>query len=419
LKANSSLSVVATKIALGGFPKFITAVQSQESPIEFVETHAVSKLYSMTKHDLGKALEEFSEFDHVVLRLSGENPMEFIALLRIYGLLDVFMRRTYSASFWSMDSHHLGKHEAKAARFFDHTFIAHSEYLHLFDEKTATHLPCAFSLASNFRVSQTLAAFLRSKKGQTKKGSICAPFSAYPWQSRNLGYLKGMWAAQDLGVENFFGSVRRGHQPNEGLIQSILSSSVVLNLSLSNDLNMRNFEALALNKVLLTNHVSDHEILDAFRQNIVFLKPDLSDLKERMIEALAIQPRDISAEFLESHSLWPRIEEILKVIIARPSDSSPPTIPRLTLFDKAEQFSEPAEVVFTSYGPNYLLARSRWISAGDFRKVFEKSGTRLGTIVSVFSVWSLCLAAHVLARTIRRLPLIRASLRASRARFLL
>lgn len=170
MKANSSLSVVATKIGLGGFPRFITAVQSQESPIEFVETHAVSKLYSMTKHDLGKALEEFSEFDHVVLRLSGENPMEFIALLRIYGLLDVFMRRTYSASFWSMDSHHLGKHEAKAARFFDHTFIAHSEYLHLFDEKTATHLPCAFSLASNFRVSQTLAAFCQVKMGKQKRG---------------------------------------------------------------------------------------------------------------------------------------------------------------------------------------------------------------------------------------------------------
>ena len=228
-----------------------------------------------------------------------------------------------------------------------------------------------------------------------------------------------MWAAQDLGVDNFFGSVRGGLQPNEGLIQSILSSSVVLNLSLSNDLNMRNFEALALNKVLLTNHVSDHKVLDAFRQNIVFLKPDLSDLNERMTEALAIQPRDISAEFLESQSLWPRIEEILKVIIASPSDTSPPTIPRLTLFDKAEQFSEPAEVVLTFYGPDYLLARSQWISAVDFRKAFEKSGTRLGTIVSVFSVWSLCLAAHVLARTIRRLPLIRASLRASRARFLL
>ncbi len=408
---------MATRIALGGFPGFITAVQSQARDIEFVETHGVSKLYSMSRNELGKALEDLSEFDHVVFRLSGENPMELIDLLRIYGLLNVFMKRTYSASFWSMDSHHLGRQEAKAARFFDHTFIAHSEYMNLFDEKTATHLPCAFSLASNSRVSQTLAAFSDVKAGKQKRESICAPFAAYPWQNRNLGYLKGMWAAQDLGVEHFFGSVRGGRPPNESLIQSILSNSVVFNLSLSNDLNMRNFEALALNRVLLTNQVSDHEILGAYKQNIVFLKPDLSDLKERMTDALAIQPRDISAEFLERHSLWPRIEEILKVILARSNTTSPPAIPRLTSFDKTERFSEPAEAVFFSYGPNYLLARSQWINAVDFRKAFEKPGTTLGTMVSIFSVWLLCLSAYVLARAIRRLPLIRASLRALKARF--
>jgi hypothetical protein len=408
---------VGTKIGLGGFPGYITSALTEQNQIQFSATDGIGRLFSMNKPELTQALKEFSEFDHVVLRLSGENPMEFIDLLRLYGLLKSFMSRTYSVSFWSMDSHHLGKQEAKAARFFDHVFVAHSEYLHLFDENKASYLPCAFSLASNTRVSQTISKY---QEGEPKDGgnkSLSAPFAAYPWQKRNLGYLKGLWAAQELGISNFFGTVRGGQPANEGLIQQILSHAAVLNLSLSNDLNMRNFETLAFNRVLLTNKVSDHELLKAYGQNIVFLEPDLSDLKAKIIEALETEPQDISTEFLEKHSLWPRVEEITRVLLDKSGDDLPQNLFPLSQFDGPEERSEKEDAVLTSHSASYLLARAEWFSPRDFRKVLGRAESRIGSSIEILSIWLLSIFRHVAARSIGRVTPIRSILRAIRARF--
>ena len=408
---------MAIKIGLGGFPGYITSVETEQKQIQFFPAHGIGRLYSMNKPDLTQALKEFSEFDHVVFRLSGENPMEFIDLLRIYGLLKTFMSRTYSASFWSMDSHHLGKQEAKAARYFDHAFVAHSEYLHLFAENKASYLPCAFSLASNTRVAQTISKYMEGETKNANNKSLCAPFAAYPGQKRNLGYLRGMWAAQELGISNFFGMVRGGQPANEGLIQQILSNAVVFNLSLSNDLNMRNFEALALNRVLLTNKVLDHRLLKAYEQNIVFLKPDLSDLKARIIEALETEPQDISSEFLEKHSLWPRVEEITRVLLDKSGEVLPPNLLRLSEFDRPEEHSEPEDAVITSHSGPYLLARAEWFSLKDFRKALGSAESKIGSSMKILCIWLVSLFRHVAARTIGRFTPIRSMVRAITARF--
>ena len=408
---------MGTKIGLGGFPGYITSVLAEQNQIQFSATNGIGRLYSMNKPALTQALKELSEFDHVVFRLSGENPMEFIDLLRVYGLLKTFMSRTYSASFWSMDSHHLGKQEAKAARCFDHAFVAHSEYLHLFDENKASYLPCAFSLASNSRVSQTISKYQEGELKLASTKSLSAPFAAYPWQKRNLGYLKGLWAAQELGISNFFGTVRGGQPANEGLIQQILSHNVVFNLSLSNDLNMRNFEALALNRVLLTNKVSDHELLKAYGENIVFLKPDLSDLKARIIQALETEPQDISTKFLEKHSLWPRIEEITRVLLDKSGDDLPQNLSPLSQFDRPEEYSEPEDAVLTPHSASHLLARAEWFSPRDFRKALSKAESRIIPRIGILSMWLGNLLHHIVARTIGRFTPIRSFLRAIRARF--
>lgn len=408
---------MAIKIALGGFPGYITSVQTEQKQIQFFPAHGIGRLYSMNKPDLTQALKEFSEFDHVVFRLSGENPMEFIDLLRIYGLLKKFMDRTYSASFWSMDSHHLGKQEARAARYFNHAFVAHSEYLHLFDENQASHLPCAFSLASNTRVSQTISKYIEGEPKNANNKSVCAPFAAYPWQKRNLGYLKGLRAAEELGISNFFGTVRGGQPANEGLIQQILSHTVVLNLSLSNDLNMRNFEALALNKILLTNQVLDHKLLKAYEQNIVFLKPDLSDMEARIIEALETESHDISSKFLEKHSLWPRVEEITRVLLDKAGEVLPPNFLRLSDFDRTEEYSEHGDTILTPHSASYLLARAEWFSPRDFRETLGRAESKIGSSMKILSIWLVSLCLHVVAKTIGRFTPMRSMVRAVKARF--
>ncbi len=403
---------MGTKIGLGGFPGYITSVLTEQNQIQFSATDGIGRLYSMNKPDLTQALKEFSEFDHVVFRLSGENPMEFIDLLRIYGLLKAFMNRTYSASFWSMDSHHLGKQEAKATRYFDHAFVAHSEYLHLFDENKASYLPCAFSLASNSRVSQTISKHQEGEPKHSRNKSLSAPFAAYPWQKRNLGYLKGLWAAQELGISNFFGTVRGGQPSNEGLIQVILSNDVVLNLSLSNDLNMRNFEALALNRVLLTNRVADHGLLSEFSQNIVFIKSDLSDLKEKISEALDTEPKDVSAAFLRQHSLWPRVEEITKVLLNKYGKTFPSAPLKLSVFDNPETYFEQSEVVLKQHNPSYLLAKSEWFSLLELERAVAGAGPHFRRVAQLLGSWLGSGCRRLVINTIGKTPLLRSLIRA-------
>lgn len=366
----------------------------------------------MSKVELRKSLDEFSDFDHVVFRLSGENPLEFIDLLKMYGLLDTFQNRNYTASFWSMDSHHLGVQEARAAEYFDHAFIAHSEYLPLFRQAHATYLPCAFSLASNTRVAEEVSKFGRPVRDPSSAPSVCAPFAAYPWQRRNLGYLKAMWAAKELGTPNFFGTVRGGSPPNEGLIHLILSHGVVLNLSLSDDLNMRNFEALALNRVLLTNRVPDHNLLDEYKQNMVFLSPDMANVKEKLEEALRTIPDDISAKFLERHSLWARVEEITNILIQKSGQVFFPDRPSLSKFDGPEAPVGVGEITLTPHSPELLLARSQWISPDHLAKVMIQSRSRFSTAIIVMADWVVSLVVRVVASTIGRLPRLRALLRA-------
>lgn len=405
---------MTVKIALGGFPEYVSFDQTEQSQIKFFASHGLWRLYTMSKAELSRALAEFSDFNHVVFRLSGENPLEFIELLRLYGLLSTFRNRTYSASFWSMDSHHLGRQEARAAQYFDHVFVAHSEYMQLFDEKTSTHLPCAFSLASNSRIRQSLSSFQKESSWPPGNKSLTAPFAAYPRQGRNLGYLKGLWAAQELGISNFFGTVRGGTPPNEGLIQHILSHSVVLNLSLSNDLNMRNFEALALNRILLTNRVSDHEFLERYKQNIVFLKSDLSDLKEKISLALETEPRDISVDVLQKHSLWPRVQEIARVLLTQ-SGTTPPAVWRLSEFDKPENQLQTIEFVKNPHSAVFLLARAQGFSRVELMKAVKDGEFLIRSILEFVVTWLLSLVRSAGVRISLWFPHFRAVLRAIKA----
>lgn len=369
-------------------------------------THRIQNLLKLDKRELSRAIDDLAAYDHVVFRLSGENPMDFIRQLKIFRLLGSFQNRKYTASFWSMDSHHLGKEEAKAAHYFSHTFVAHREYLDLFHESSASHLPCAFTLASNSRVSRTIEE-AKSSKPLSDTGGVCAPFTAYPWQDRNLGYLKGLWAAQDLGTRRFFGTVRGGHQPPyEGLIQLMLKYRVTLNLSLSNDLNLRNFEALSLNRILLTNRVPDHEILKDFQQNIVFLRPDLRDIREKLAQALESTPHDISERFLERHSLWRRVEEIARVLTIN-SGVNPLRQTFLETPEEPEDLFEMDNCIIIHHLPEELLAKSRKFSLHDFQKVCFKNQRTPGVALITLLKWGSNFGVFALSRTLGSSPILR------------
>lgn len=329
---------------------------THEASLQISGVPSLDDLMTLTRPQLAEQLLALDQFDFVVFRLSGENPMEFIQLLRILGLLSLFMNRQYVVAFWTMDSHHLGKHESRAQKYFDHVFIAHEAYASLFSKEDSSILPCSFSLAPESRVEELLAA-----AQPTDSQGVCAPFAPYPWQERNYKYFLGLKAAEELKLVHFFGAIRGGAlYPNEALISKLLSYKTTLNVSLSDDLNMRNFEALALNRVLISNRLKSHELLKPWEDNIVFVSEDFSNIKEKLIESQRISPRDFSKSFLSSHSIRARLQRIIETLTGH----------HFALLDAHQKNGiEGSEAVGyegsigtreDKYSPIFLLARAKW-----------------------------------------------------------
>jgi hypothetical protein len=370
----------------------------------------------MNKRELQNALESFSKFDHVVFRLSGENPMDFLETLWLYGLFSSFKAREYSVSFWTMDSHHLGKHEARAARNFDHVFVAHKNYLSLFPKESSSYLPCSFSLAPEEVVAEYLKSDSRDLNSSTQ-GDICAPFAAYPWQKRNLGYLEGLWATNDLGKRGFFGTVRGGMLPNEGLVKTILSHRVVFNLSLKDDLNMRNFEALALNKILLTNRVTGHSLLQEFYENIVFLESDLSDFGEKLNLAISLEPSNISSPFLAKHSIRSRTEELVGILLSKTQAEMKTWDLAFPRYTETSKVQEGLFEVFTPHTPELMMARGGWPTVYHLRRVINQSPNPIRSALQVFTMWVSSLGHYCLSFLARNIPLVKVMLEGVSNRF--
>lgn len=301
------------QLGFGGFPLDLGTSTTTQRAYEMFPIPSLAELSLMTYGGLETELSKWDKLDGVVWRLSGEDPLAFIWQLKLLGLLGRFESRSYAAAFWTMDSHHMLARERIAAAHFDHVFVAHVSYLGKFEAKSATFLPCSFSLAPQHVVEREVLAAADVPNGP----KIGAYFANYPGQRRNTEFLRIRHRLDGMGVSNFLGVARGGSFPNQGIIQASLSNSVILNLSLRDDLNMRNFEALALNRILLTNKVPGHGLLEDFGQNIVFFDRDLGDFELRVRDALSMKSEDISGGFLRSHHLTQRIEKIIEVLRKR------------------------------------------------------------------------------------------------------
>jgi hypothetical protein len=310
-----------------------------------------------------------------------------------------------------MDSHHLGTNEAAAAKFFDYVFVAHKQYLPLFDSTRAYYLPCSFSLTSATESARYLAE--ASECTHKRVNGVCAPFTAYPLQKRNRSYAKCLREIKVLGIENsFFGVVRGGARHNEALITKMLQHKVVLNLSLADDLNMRNFESLALNRILLTNRVLDHELFTEWEENIVYLDENMDNLGPALIEALNRTPKDISKQFLVQHGIQTRVLRIIEILSGHRTEQKD--------VGSAESLSAPALdsraldsrlAVEIPHSQVELLAKSGWISINSLLSLLKDSKTKSRILADFGVIWSKSFGVHILQTTIGRRSFIRAVLK--------
>jgi tetratricopeptide (TPR) repeat protein len=188
----------------------------------------------------------------------------------------LFQNNNIKKVLWSLDPHHNGGMELKYQRFFSRYYICSPHYLYKFKEVDTCWLPCSFFYLGIDSLIDTLKNQLQSKR------HLVFPFNIYNMGDRDLTALKISRILAKYDIDYFFGFVGYG----KPYIDALQESKICLNINMADGLNLRNFEAWAFNKVLLTN--SDPEY-DQFRMDLsdtFFYKRDLSDFEEALQKAL-------------------------------------------------------------------------------------------------------------------------------------
>ena len=228
--------------------------------------------------------EKASRADMILFFLTGDNPSRFMD----WALKDPFYKELFSGRgprmvLWSYDSHHMYPLEIPVQKYFDAFYISHESCRHLFKPDNLHVIPCA-------HFNSVDGELLHRNHEFEIHRDICFPYGLYEWSPRNRLAYEADKIFREKGLNYMFG---RCYGDELGIGEAgnfrwlMASSKACFNLSLLNDFNMRNWETMACNRILLTNKVAEHDIVDMDLSHTFFFKRDLSDLPEVLEEALA------------------------------------------------------------------------------------------------------------------------------------
>lgn len=189
---------------------------------------------------------------------------------------------------WFLDSHVKAcrRQELKVAKHFDAIFLTHSEYLPYFRKHKNVHwLPPSLyattgqndrfalpTLVAHPPVAPTSPAwdvsFIHADWGQ--------PHPDYPPRAEVLKRLQPCF--DRLGLRCFFGEDR-----STGF-DRMQDSRICLNLSNAGDVNIRNFEILALGRPLVTDRTPDHDRIAGLSEHCHFFDPNEPETLVTLLE---------------------------------------------------------------------------------------------------------------------------------------
>jgi len=288
---------MATKVVISGnyFPLGDLKYIENDGDLDIV---TCPKLELITDGEIEVLRSQANDADLLIIALFGTDPDKLSRL----GLEQIGAKK----ALWSFDSHHGYEKERLFQKYFDTYFVAHSLYMDKFDDVKIEWLPCCYI---RFEMDTLRELRLRSLIEQERKYDIVFPFKPYSLGDRVELTGKLSDCFRRAGIRYHFGPVESGM----AYTNMILKSRLVLNISLLDDLNIRNFEAWSLNRPMLTNKVPDHDKLTEVNYSMTyFFERNLSDFAQALNKALSCDDiEDTSVDVLNNHMLIHRYVEII------------------------------------------------------------------------------------------------------------
>ena len=261
-------------IIIGNFYKDDLKYVVGEEPLD-----VISLPYTTSKKEI---IISCNQADLFIFKAVGQLPTTIAQEFASAGLLEQFNRLSIPKVFWSQDSHHAHVQEARGQKYFDRFYIAHANYLDKFDQARTYHLPCCYGASS-----LDFLRIINSKKFETHF-DIGNFYVQYNIGDRNLIIHKAKNIIEKRNLSYLFGKLYGAPNgiPYGNMLCATLRTDIILNIPILDDLNIRNFEAIAFNKKLLTNELNEHKLVDLDYSNTLFINRNMSDFEDILMDAV-------------------------------------------------------------------------------------------------------------------------------------
>lgn len=250
--------------------------------------------------DIASFIETSKKADLVIMALFGANldsHFENTELLPF--LYDINIRKVY----WTQDAQHEWGMGVKYQKYFRRYYLNYSDSMSIFDNVETCWLPsCFFSMGID-----DLIELIRFPK-ETER-DVIFPYVEYGLDDRSLVVKRIESKLLKYGLNYYLGEIEGGLH----YLQSLQETRICLNISTLGSLNIRNFEVLALNRILLAEKVKDHDRITMDLSHTYFFRRDLSDFDEALKQALNDNSNSIRTanNIINHHMLVHRYVEII------------------------------------------------------------------------------------------------------------
>jgi hypothetical protein len=267
---------------------------------DLIEIKSFPKLDRLQPNELEEMKKFASRADLAIISLFGSNPDNLQKL-------DLENWKCQKA-LWTFDSHHGWRIEKKYENLFHRIFVAHSPYLKFFQKEKSEWLPCGF-----VRYGMNSWLNILRDYSPSRAYDVIFPHKSYPIGNRDAVALAAGRKLRQEGFRYGAGEFTSG----EPYFDALRSAGVVLNISLLDDLNIRNFETWASGRILLTNPTPDHARLGLGSNDTFYFDRNLGDFSEQAKAAVArsIQPGVTAQAVFDGHMLIHRYVQIINQML--------------------------------------------------------------------------------------------------------